>query len=205
MSLLVETLQSNGYVVLDELSHKEIVPFVQKWLKKPTLSTILFIVANVAIVVLIAVAMVRSPLNVADALGKLGLGVILAFLLVPLHEFIHGIAYRIVGAKRVSYGANIRRFVFYAMADKFVVTAKQFRFIAIAPFAVISAVLLAIMPFAGDNLLLVLLGMLFMHTGACSGDFGLMSYLDHHKQKTVVTYDDEAAGMSYFLVRAIKN
>jgi hypothetical protein len=35
----------------------------------------------------------------------------------------------------------------------------------------------------------------------CSGDFGLLSYFDVHRDKEMVTYDDKAAGRSYFYAK----
>jgi len=32
----------------------------------------------------------------------------------------------------------------------------------------------------------------------CSGDFGLLSYFEYHKDKNVVTYDEIASNTSYF-------
>lgn len=32
----------------------------------------------------------------------------------------------------------------------------------------------------------------------CSGDFGLLSYFEYHKNKHVVTYDDVENQISYF-------
>jgi hypothetical protein len=41
-------------------------------------------------------------------------------------------------------------------------------------------------------------GMLFMHTGACGGDFALISFLYEHRGRQVFTYDDMSENKSYF-------
>ncbi|MBK9716025.1 MAG: hypothetical protein IPO85_00595 [Saprospiraceae bacterium] len=39
---------------------------------------------------------------------------------------------------------------------------------------------------------------LLAHTAMCSGDFGLLSFFDFHKDKEPVTYDDVENKISYF-------
>jgi hypothetical protein len=116
-----------------------------------------------------------------------------------LHEYIHALAYRWQGAPEVSYDVQWRKFIFMAVADQFVASRRAFQVVALAPFVVISTLLLgglAVTPWPG-----VVLGALLMHTACCSGDFGLLSYFDAHPEQEVVTYDDRAGKVSYFFAR----
>jgi len=88
-----------------------------------------------------------------------------------------------------------------ALADKFVASKKEFHVVALTPFIVISAGLLAAAALSGTLWSFAWLGALVVHTACCSGDFGLLSYFDFHSDKEVVTFDDKAEGMSYFLAR----
>lgn len=42
---------------------------------------------------------------------------------------------------------------------------------------------------------------LLAHTTMCSGDFGLLSYFDYHRDKDIVTYDEVESNISYFYSR----
>ena len=85
-----------------------------------------------------------------------------------------------------------------ALADKFVANRKEFQIVALLPFIVISTTLLILLCFAGQVWSFTILGVLLTHTAFCSGDFGLLSYFDYHKDKDVVTYDDIENRISYF-------
>ena len=59
-------------------------------------------------------------------------------LIIPVHEFIHWIAYKKEGANEVRFGAIWKSFVFYAAAHNFAADYKTFRRIALAPFYILS-------------------------------------------------------------------
>jgi len=125
-------------------------------------------------------------------------GFAIALLIIPLHEWIHGLAYKYVGAKEISYTANWKKFYFTAQADHFVVNEKEFRLVAFAPFVVITSLALAIGLAFGQYLLM--LGLIFAHTTMCSGDFALVSYFYQNRGKGLVTYDDYSNQIAYFFV-----
>ena len=62
--------------------------------------------------------------------------------LIPIHELIHGLFYKLDGAPAVQYKANFKKFIFYAMADQYVTTFYSFVILAIAPFVIINTLLL---------------------------------------------------------------
>lgn len=201
----VEELEANGFTLLEELEHDRIMPFIREQLKRSTpakwaLALATFLPLGFAVGSAWAYHE-QGRLQAGDALGRFSIGIALVFALIPVHEHIHVLAYRSQGATSTSYAVDLRRFVFMALADRFVADRKAFRIIALAPFVIISSVLVGLMPFADPPALFVLLGALFMHTGACSGDIGLLAYLYLHRDKDVVTYDDVPAKRSYFFGR----
>jgi hypothetical protein len=117
---------------------------------------------------------------------------------VPLHEYIHVLAYRSQGAVNTSYAANLKKFFFMALADKFVANKKEFEVVALAPFVVISMAAVILFLVLSKEWQLSMAGLLLAHTAMCSGDFGLLSYFEMHKDKQVVTYDDVENKLSYF-------
>lgn len=135
--------------------------------------------------------------------GKVILNSILGFvltltLLVPLHEGIHGLAYKLVGAPEVQYGSDIKKFIFYAMADRFVVGFPRFLAVALAPFLVINLFAVLAIFYVSLNYQWLLLGVLLMHTGACAGDFAMLSFFLRHRGEGMLTYDDVSGKLSYF-------
>lgn len=128
-------------------------------------------------------------------------GLLSTVLLIAPHELIHGLAYRLVGAKKVSYEAHWRKFYFTAMADRFVVGSRAFRIVALAPFVVVTCICMVLLCILAGMWVYFILGILLTHTFFCSGDFGLLNYLETHRDKEVYTYDDQAARISYFYQR----
>jgi len=203
MKLSPEELESNGYELIETLEHKELVPFVKKYLYRYgfwPLSYFGFVVAMLLAIGALAGYMIAVKQNILlpDILGKTILGCALSFLLIPLHEYIHAIAYRGCGAKEVSFDADLKKMVFMAIAHRFVAGSKEFRFVAIAPFATISILSFAIIPFLGGHYIFTALGLIFMHAAFCGGDFAMLSYLDLHKDLEVVTWDDKENKVTFF-------
>lgn len=128
---------------------------------------------------------------------SLGWGVLLFIILLPLHEAIHGLAYTAFGARDVRYGILPKHFVVYAVAHHFVADRREFTWVALAPFLVISAGL-AVLALALPQFQQVLLAALMFHTSGTSGDFAMLNYLHVHKRRTLYTYDDADNKITYF-------
>ncbi|MBK7637511.1 MAG: DUF3267 domain-containing protein [Saprospiraceae bacterium] len=77
-----------------------------------------------------------------DCVSYLSFGIIFAFLLILVHEYIHVLAYKSQGANRTSYDSNWKKLYFMALADKFVANKKEFSIVALAPFVVINSILI---------------------------------------------------------------
>ena len=202
MTLSPESLPHNGFVLLDQLDHKELIPFVRTYLKKRTPSSVFFNVLNTIIVAIIVFCFLiyhgRDHFSIGRGLMYFCNGIVLAFILIPLHEYIHVLAYKSQGALHTSYDAHLKKFYFLAIADQFVANKKEFRIVALAPFVVISTLLIIGCFFTNPYYTLLQLGTLLTHTACCSGDFGLLSYFDFHHNKEIVTYDDKPNKISYF-------
>jgi len=202
MKLKPEELEENGYVLLDEMNHSEIKPFLKKFITKRgwylsiyylsvfiSFSFLLFFCFNLHH---------TGSYPVKKILLLFSLGVLFTFALVPFHELIHGLGYKLAGAKNTSYDANLRKFYFLAIADKFVTSTQEFKIIALAPFLIISLTLIMVSFLTGEPWKVTLFTMLLIHTIACSGDFALLSYFEFNKKKEVVTYDDKENKVSFF-------
>ncbi len=202
MNLKPEALEANGYVLLDRLEHMELIPFVRLYMNKLTKFSIFYMVSNVLMLGVTAFFLVyyykTGVFSMSDGLVNLSYGFAIAFLLLPVHEYIHVLAYKSQGAEHTSYDANLKKFYFLAVADRFVANKREFQIVALAPFVIITAVSLGLLFFTDALWTMTLLGVILTHTAFCSGDFGLLSYFDFHDTKEIVTYEDKGSRVSYF-------
>lgn len=121
---------------------------------------------------------------------------------VVLHELIHALAYRYVGAKQLSFGMNIRKFVFYVQADGEVLDYKRFRVVALAPAVVLGVLSLAGMAvFYNQPLFYFFLSILGLHSLCCTGDFGMLCFFQNREPDEVLTFDRKEEGKTYFFKR----
>jgi len=203
MKVEADQLPGLHYRPFAELEHAQLVQFTRDNIRPGSLVSTGYWLLNAGIAGCIGLLLVRqddAPLP--EVLARLGLGFFVFFLLLlPLHELIHGMAYKLAGAKTVSYHADWRRLTFYAAADRFVASTREFYGVALAPFAIINAGLLLAYGLAEPPLTWVCLGALWLHTGGCAGDFALVNFLYRHRHKALVTYDDVGAAKSFFYAR----
>ncbi len=193
-------LESKGYTLQSILTHSEIGDFIMPYFFKRNPVMIFYGIFSISLLVISVYSLIKSGAFL-DHLSEFSLGIAFFFLLVPFHELIHGFMYRRAGAYKVSYKAEWKKFIFYAMADKFVTFKKPFLYIALAPFVVINSLLILVIFLAPASQYFIWLGALFMHAGGCSGDFGLISYFYTFWDKDPVTFDDVEGKVSYFFIK----
>lgn len=134
------------------------------------------------------------------------LGIMLSMtLLILVHEGIHGLVYRLVGAPSVQFGGSFRKMYFYAVADHHVLKSRQFRWVALAPFVLILLVGMVLVLLVAPIFQWVLLGLILVHNWNCIGDFVMLGYLERFYPAEVYTYDDVEAGKSYFFTEKSSN
>jgi hypothetical protein len=198
---LDELKDGTRFRLLAELTHKELAVFIKEyfWQKESWViaAHCLFSLGTVAAWVLVGLEKQR-PFDVW--ITTFGNGVLSFIILLPLHELIHGAVYKLCGAKDIRFGVSLKQFYAYAIADRFVIGARGFAWVAITPFIVINAllVLLAVM-FPAHSFYLI--AVLLFHTAGTSGDFAMLNFLWRHRRTEVYTYDDADAKVSYFYQR----
>jgi hypothetical protein len=202
MKIRPDELRENGYILLDKLGHKELVPFIRTYMKKRTRYSVFYYISNFLLFGLVGYFFVEGynlpHYSFGDRFTLFSYGLAIAFALLPLHEYIHVLAYKSQGATNTSYDANLKKFYFMALADKFVANKKEFEIVALAPFIIITTTLIIFLLVANSNWILTISSVLLAHTAMCSGDFGLLSYFEFNKEKQTVTYDDVENKISYF-------
>jgi hypothetical protein len=129
-----------------------------------------------------------------------GNAVLCFIVLLPLHEGIHGAVYQICGAQDVRFGGSLKQFYAYAVAHKFVVGQRAFAWVAVTPFLIINALLVAAaVMFPAHSFFLI--AVLLFHTAGTSGDFAMLNFLWRHRRDEVYTYDDADEHRSFFYKR----
>uniref|UniRef100_UPI003217716D DUF3267 domain-containing protein n=1 Tax=uncultured Draconibacterium sp. TaxID=1573823 RepID=UPI003217716D len=120
-------------------------------------------------------------------------------LLIILHELLHGIAIKFTGAKKVSYGAYLKKFIFYAEANLHVLNRKQFAFVALTPLVVIKLVtILGVILFINHNLIFFIVFVMCTHSLFCAGDIALLSFFYKYKDSQIFTYDVKDDKKTYY-------
>lgn len=123
---------------------------------------------------------------------------LLIFVLLPIHEGIHGLVFKILGAEKVGFGWTPKTLMVYAYAQKFVMSLKENAIVAVMPFLVITLALL-IAFFALPEYKTLIVSTFVLHTYGCLGDFILINYYFKYRHKQMFTYDDiDEAGVTYF-------
>lgn len=205
MKIRPEELAENSYILVDKLDHQELIPFIRLYMRKRNKFSIFYYLINFVLFAFAGYYFVSGwnepEYSFANRFLYFSYGLALSFLLMPLHEYIHGLAYKSQGAKITSYDANFRKLYFMALADKFVANRKEFLVVALAPFVVITIILIVMIFISNPDWKITFIACLLAHTSMCSGDFGLLSYFEFHKNKEMVTYDDVGNKTSYFYGR----
>jgi len=204
MNIEISELKQINYILKDKLTHAELPIFLNDKLKLSKkwffyIYMILLISPLGIISYTITKNLITKELSIINCIVYLFLGIIIAILFIPIHEIIHYFAYKITGAKSVSFFSNYKKFYFATIADKFVTNLSEFAFIALLPFTLVLIGSLITFPFLTLEFKLTSMIFLFVHNIFCSGDFTLLNYLASNKG--MVTYDDKEKGETYFFIK----
>jgi cellulose synthase/poly-beta-1,6-N-acetylglucosamine synthase-like glycosyltransferase len=210
---LDELHQSDRYRLLESFPIDEMMAFVQRELnikpkqpEKPIsrstrflrLGTMMLLSGLFGYVLAYSLLSGVDKQTIASGFWQLGAGFMAFFLILPIHEFIHGLAFKRLGAPRVGYGWAPKSLMVYAYSQNFPATMREVAFVAIMPFLVITTALLVgwvVWP----SYSVFWITLLLVHTGGCLGDFALINYWYKNRHRVIYTYDDvEGEKRSYF-------
>lgn len=119
-------------------------------------------------------------------------------LLIPVHEGLHLISFRLAGAKDIRYGADLRQGIIYVTAHRFVADLRLFSTVAFTPFVIITAGIIVTIIFCPPWWKWVLSLALFTHTTMCAGDTALIGFMRGLRHRNVYTWDDADRKEAYF-------
>ncbi|WP_340200523.1 DUF3267 domain-containing protein [Ascidiimonas sp. W6] len=199
-----------NWELLKKVSHNEIKPFVKECLEiNGFYKRFYFLIMLISIATLTAVITftIVTYFTKGDLHGVVQLlsSFLFSFtILVLIHELIHAIAYKIMGAKNVYFGGSIKKFIFYAASDQDIVNGIAFRFIALAPFVIVLViVILLYLIFPVYHIFFLTIGTL--HTLFCGGDFAMVNYISQYPLDSVLTFDSKINKESYFYLCSSEN
>jgi len=120
-----------------------------------------------------------------------GAGILAMIFMVIPHELLHGIAYKMTGAKKIKYGADWTKLVFHASAPYHPINYRQMLLVAFAPFVVLTLLMFLGLLFSTGQVWWFLFGLLLMHTQGCFGDFAMVNFFARQERpEDWVTFDD---------------
>ncbi len=201
-----ETLEkAQGYRLILELDFNDIIPFVLSNIRKASLSSFLYLIINSATLIFVIIYALWSVnnghLNGGRAILQVLAGILAgSILVIPPHELLHGLAYRILGARKIKFGVDLQQFIFYVTADRFSISKGELAFLAMTPFVLINLVLILITALWAPQITMLSASLLLSHNIMCIGDFAMISYACSHKGE-LFTYDDTEKKLSYFFER----
>ena len=201
----ISELQNSGeYELIAQLEHNHIKQFVVEQLTKEG-KLVKFYMYYQLLMVLIGVFFILRAVVLAFQSNphafywSLGSLVFSFSMLIALHELLHGIALKLIGAKNIHYGGYLKKFIFYAEADRHVLNRKQFALIALTPLFVIKIIsLLGIIVFFGHPAANFFILLMCAHSLFCAGDIGLLSLFHKSPNTEIFTFDVKTEKKSYY-------
>jgi len=201
----IEELQnSENYELVAELEHWQIKEFVIDQITTESRLIKGFMIYQ-GIMILVGLFFATRPIVLAmrgsfEPLFYLLGAIIFTFtLLIIIHELLHLLALKITGAPKITIGGYLKKFIFYAEADRHVLNRKQFAVVALTPLFVVKAVtLIAIILTIGEPAFYFWMFVMSAHSLFCAGDIGLLSFFDRFPGSEVYTYDVQDEKRSYF-------
>lgn len=199
------TLQSNpSYQKILELDFSNMTPFVLDNIKGREKMAVLFLVLNLSTALFILIYLVWGltwdRFDGRMVFWRIGAGILAGtILIIPPHEILHGLAYRMLGARHIRFGVDMQQFIFFVTADRFPISRNEIQFLAMTPFVTINVLTIGLTAIWFPDWILFSATLLLSHNIMCIGDFALSSYVNKVKGK-LYSYDEIDKKKSYFYV-----
>ncbi len=201
----IEELQNNEkYELVAELEHRQIKEFVMNQITTESKLIKGFMIYQ-GIMILIGLFFATRPIvlamrgNPEPLLYLLGAVIFTFTLLIIIHELLHLLALKITGAPKVTIGGYLKKFIFYAEADRHVLNREQFALVALTPLVVVKVItLIGIIVTINEPAFYFWMFVMSAHSLFCAGDIGMLSFFDRFPESKVYTYDVQEEKRSYF-------
>lgn len=202
MALKVEDLEDQcRYRQILKIPYDELVNFVLDYIRRKSAIMVFFWSACIAFLGIALFVRINIagyfPFRNIFLHSCLGL-VVFPGLSILLHELLHIIPYYLTGARNIRVGMDLKQYMFYVTAHRYVANKNQFRFVALVPFLVLSTGLLFLVLFLPGLWKWSFSLFLFVHATMCAGDFAMLNYYALHRGKKIYTWDDFDTKTAYF-------
>jgi hypothetical protein len=202
MAYTVEDLEDQErFRIIIRISYSELVPFIFDYLKKKSGLTyiywsVCFLFLCFAVIIRISMASTfpESGFLFHSAAGL----VVLPVIFIPIHEFLHIIPYYFSGAKNIRIGMDLKQYLFYVTAHRYVASPFQFWIVALTPAIIISTGLIITIILIPGLWRWSLSLFLFVHATMCAGDMALLNFYFLNRSKSIYTWDDADKKEAYF-------
>jgi hypothetical protein len=183
------------------IPYKDLIHFVIEYLKKKSGLVFLywflcFLFLGLTVIIRIKIAGNFPKINILFH-SFTGL-IVLPIICIPAHELLHIIPYYVTGARNIRVGMDLKQYLFYVTAHRYVSTPLQFRIVAWTPFIIISSVLVLLVSLLPGLWKWSLSLFLFAHATMCAGDFALLNLYYLNRNKKIYTWDDVDKKEAYF-------
>jgi hypothetical protein len=202
MALQVEDLEDQSkYRQILKISYDDLIPFLFDYLKRISGVTAFF--WSVCLVFLCTAIRIRLdiagyfPLKHIVFHSALGM-IVYPLISIPIHELLHIIPYYLSGARKIRVGMDLRQYLFYVTAHRYVATPVQFRIVALVPFVLISIAAIILVTITPGFWKWSLSLFLFVHSTMCAGDFALLNFYFLRNGRKIYTWDDADKKIAYF-------
>ncbi len=203
-----EDLQNNSeFELLEEVSHQNLKEFVIEQVRQEKQIIRFYSIYQVLMMILFSFFFARSIVYALkghfEAIVQVSLAILFSLsVLIVVHELLHALAYLITGSRKISFGFILKKFVFYALADRQVVGSRAFHVIALAPFVVVKLVCLGgIIAFYKEPQVYFFLSVMCLHSLFCAGDMAMLAFYNLHSGKEIYNFDVRSERKTYFYVR----
>lgn len=193
---------SENFRMIHRLHYDEILGFVFENIRKKTFSSRFYFAFNILTLILIVYFLIYGLQNSSLTFKEFGLQFLIgmfagSFLVIPFHEGFHGLAYKLTGAPKIQFGADMKQMIFYVTAHRYVLNRKGFYFLAYTPFVMINLIAIGLFFFIPAIEIHTLLFFLLFHNVMCIGDLAMVSFYESHPQSELYTFDDVPNRISY--------
>jgi len=203
-----EDLQNNPeFELLKEVSHQNLKEFVIEQVSQEKQIIRFYSIYQVLMMTVFVFFLTRSIVFALKGHSEAVIQVVLAILfsfsvLIVIHELLHAMVYLLTGSRRISFGLILRKFIFYALADRQVIGSRPFHIVALTPFVVVKLIcLVGIVAFYNEPLVYFFLTVMCLHSLFCAGDMAMLAFYKMHSEKEIYNFDIRSEGKTYFYTR----
>jgi len=209
--LTPEDLQNeNEFELLKEVSHQNLREFVIEHIREEKYIIRIFSIYQ-AIMMMVFIylftrGIVLSIKGNHNMLIQIGWSLLFSVTaLIVIHELLHALAYLLTGARKISFGVILKKFIFYAQADREVISKRAFHIVALAPFILVKTICLTgMLHFGNSQPMYFFLSVMCLHSLFCAGDIAMLAFYNLHRGKEIFNFDNRSEGKTYFYIRRNK-